>query len=265
MNILFCSAGRRCELLKDFRKSMAANGKICATDHSKYSPAIYLADSHYIVPTIEAPEYIPVILNICNEEKIDAVTTCIDPEIEILAAHRDEFEAIGVKVLAPYEKTARICFDKYIMFQYLVDHGIHTVPTFGDFDSCSKALLAGNVKFPVFVKPRKGSGSVGARRIDTIAELKKAMLDDPGLIIQEYMSDAIDIDADVYVDTISGLPVSLFSKKKLETKIGGATKTISFKDEKLVSFVCNALKPFEFSVRLMLIFGIEMENIIFPK
>ena len=47
----------------------------------------------------------------------------------------------------------------------------------------------------------------------------------------------VDLDADVYIDTISHNAVSAFSKRKLETKIGGASKTISFKDEKLFSFI----------------------------
>ena len=52
MNILFCSVGRRCELLKDFRKTMGAEGKIVATDLSEYAPAVYFADKYYLVPTI---------------------------------------------------------------------------------------------------------------------------------------------------------------------------------------------------------------------
>lgn len=42
-------------------------------------------------------------------------------------------------------------------------------------------------------------------------------------------------------------PVAIFSKKKISTTIGGANKTISFKDEKLFAFVKNALKSFRFN------------------
>ena len=77
--------------------------------------------------------------------------------------------------------------------------------------------------------------------------LEKAMIEDSSLIIQELMSDALDIDADIYVDAISNQAVSLFSKKKLETKIGGASKTISFKDDKLNQFASEALKVFKFN------------------
>lgn len=247
MNILFCSAGRRCELLKNFRKSMGDKGKIIATDISVTAPAIYMADKYYIVPKINEDDYVTTILDICKKEQIQAVTTLIDPEIIILAEHRKEFEKIGVEVLAPYKETADICFDKFEMFQYLQKSGIRTVGTYGDIESFEKGIKEEKIKFPVFVKPRRGSGSVGARRIDDWNMLKKAMLEDSSLIIQEFMGDALDVDADIYVDTISNQAVSLFSKKKLETKIGGASKTVSFKDDELNKFVCKALKNFKFN------------------
>ena len=137
MKILFCSAGRRAELLKDFRNSMGAEGCIIATDMSETAPAIYMADKYYVVPGIEDPEYLSTILEICQKENIDAVTTLIDPEIMLLAMHRDEFKRIGTEVLCPFEETAKICFDKFTMFQYLTENRIQTVLTYGDLDSCS--------------------------------------------------------------------------------------------------------------------------------
>ena len=107
MNILFCSAGRRVELLKDFRKSMDAADKIIAADLSNLAPALYVADRHYLVPRIDDPTYLDTILDICRKEKINAVTTLIDPEIELLAKNRAHFEKIGVEVLAPYAGCCR--------------------------------------------------------------------------------------------------------------------------------------------------------------
>lgn len=247
MNILFCSAGRRCELLKDFKKTMGNKGKIIATDISLTAPAIYMADKYYIVPRIDYESYIPTILDICQKEKIQAVTTLIDPEIMLLAQHRKEFEDIGVEVLTPYEETAKICFDKFEMFKYLKSNNIKTVLTYGDIESFREGLNGGKIEFPVFVKPRKGSGSVGARKIADMETLRNAILQDSSLIIQEFMGDALDVDADIYVDTISNQAVSLFSKKKLETKIGGASKTVSFKDDKLNQFAREALNIFKFN------------------
>ena len=246
MNILFCSVGRRCELLKDFRRTMGEDIKIVVTDNSEVAPAMAFADRAYQVPLINDPSYIPMILDICKKEKIQAVTTLIDPEIMLLAEHRKEFEALGVTVLAPYEETAKLCFNKYEMYQFLTKHQINTVKTYGTYGEFYSAYEAGEISLPVFVKPRTGSGSVGARKIESIELLEQVTGADESLIIQEPMTGK-DLDADVYVDTISHKPVAMFSKRKLSTTIGGANKTISFKDDALFSFIKEILSVMQFN------------------
>ena len=153
---------------------------------------------------------------------------------------------MGVEVLAPHEETAKLCFDKFAMYEYLTKCGIPTVLTFGNFNSFKTAFDSGKIDFPVFVKPRTGSGSVGARKICNIGDLKCAFDADSSLIVQEFMKGR-DLDADVYIDTISKQPVAIFSKKKISTTIGGANKTVSFKDEKLFQLIKEAFKHFEFN------------------
>lgn len=246
MNLLFCSVGRRCELLKDFRKTLGDKVKLVVTDNSPYAPALEFADVSYQVPLIRDPAYIPMILEICRKEQIDAVTTLIDPEIAILAENREAFEALGVTVLAPDRETAGLCFDKYEMAKFLTGRGIPTIQTYGSFGEFQTAYGEGRIRFPVFVKPRTGSGSVGARRVDTYEMLEEVTAADTSLIIQELMTGE-DLDADVYVDTVSHEPIAIFSKRKISTTIGGANKTISFKDGKLFDFVREALKAFHFN------------------
>ena len=249
MNYLMCSVGRRCELMKDFRISMEAGSRIIATDISPYAPALYFADKQYIVPRIDDPVYIDTILDICKREQINAVTTFIDPEIMLLAENRGRFTEIGVEVLAPYTETARLCFDKYEMFRFLQRNGIRTVMTWGTFEEVKAALDEGQASLPVFVKPRKGSGSVGARKVADLETLHAAFKQDPSLIAQELMTGegCYDLDADIYVDTISHEPVAIFSKRKISTGIGGANKMISFKDDKMFDFAREALSCFEFN------------------
>ena len=235
--------------MKDFRRSMEESSLIIATDNSPYAPALYFADKQYIVPKITDPTYISTILDICKKENINAVTTFIDPEIMLLAENRDKFEQMGVEVLAPYIETAKLCFDKYEMFKYLRSRGIKTVETWGTFSEIKAALEKGDVSLPVFVKPRNGSGSVGARTITDMEMLQAAFKQDPSLIAQELMSgdDCMDLDADIYVDTVSHKPVSVFLKKKISSTIGGANKTISFKDARLFDFIKNIISHFKFN------------------
>ena len=71
MNILILSVGTRNKIVQYFKKSIT--GKVVVTDMSPIAPAIFEADSYYIVPAITAPNYIDMILDICIKEKINAV------------------------------------------------------------------------------------------------------------------------------------------------------------------------------------------------
>ena len=244
-NILFCSVGRRARLLMDFRESMKGCGKLIATDLSPVAPALFFADKTYLVPRITDKGYFDRILEICKENDVRAITTLIDPEIEILANHREELLERGILPLCPADWTAKLCFNKYEMFKHLQAKGVRTVLTYNTIESFKEGLEKGEISFPVFMKPISGSGSVGIGRCDTMEEVMEKWNDGKfTYIIQELMTEG-DCDADVYVDCISHKPVAIFSKKKIESRIGGASKTISYKDPKLFDFVkevCSVLE-----------------------
>lgn len=244
-NILCCNVGRRGRLMIDFRKSLNGIGIVVGTDNWSVAPALFLADKQYVVPKITDSCYIDEVLDICKKENIKAISTFIDPEIEILSRNRDLFIQHGVLPLCPSAHTAHLCFDKYEMFRYMTEQGVRTVLTYNSLDSFKEGLVKGEISFPVFIKPISGSGSVGAQRVNTMEELEVLFSENKfTYIIQELMTGG-DCDADVYVDCISHKAVSAFSKRKIETRIGGASKTISFKDQKLFDFielVCSKLE-----------------------
>ena len=103
----------------------------------------------------------------------------------------------------------------------------------------AKYNLKPDGKFYIVI--RKNQGALSA-----LNELKSIFANEDGLIIQEFM-DGEDLDADIYVDTINHKAVSIFTKKKLETKIGGANKTISFKDEKLFRMIEKVVSKMKFN------------------
>lgn len=244
-NILFCSVGRRAKLLMNFRESMKGCGKLIATDMSPVAPALFFADETYLVPRITDPNYYQIVIDICHKSQVKAITTLIDPEIEILAKHRDDLIQRGILPLCPADWTAHLCFDKYEMFKYLLSKGVRTVLTYNTLESFKVGIANGEISFPVFMKPISGSGSIGIGKCNNMQEVEEKWNDGKfTYIIQELMTGG-DCDADVYVDCFSHKPVAVFSKKKIESRIGGASKTISYKDDKLFSFVeevCSVLE-----------------------
>ena len=92
-NILILSAGTRNKVVQYFKKELAGRGKVYATDCSSLAPAIYEADEAILVPRITEPGYVEQILEICREKRITGVLSLIDPELTLLAQHREAFLA----------------------------------------------------------------------------------------------------------------------------------------------------------------------------
>lgn len=244
---MFCSCGRRVQLLKFLKQSLGDDCTIIGADNSPIAPALYVTDKQYVVPRVTELGYVDRILEICKENDVKAITTLIDPEIEILSKNRDLFLENGILPLCPERQTAAYCFDKYHFYEYLSKEGIRTVLTYDTMESFEEGLKKGEIDFPVFIKPRTGSGSVGIHKVESMEKLRDYWeKNEYQYIIQEFMN-CLDCDADVYIDCLSHKPVAAFSKRKLETKIGGASKTISFKDPKLFSFIEEICQVLEFN------------------
>ena len=95
---------------------------------------------------------------------------------------------------------------------------------------------AGKAKYPVFVKPARGSASIAISKVYDKETVELLFAHDDGLMIQEYL-DGQEIGADVYIDMISGEVVSIFTKKKIKMRAGETDKAVSFKDEKLFELI----------------------------
>lgn len=163
VNVLILSCGTRNKIVQYFKKELAGLGSVIAADCSKLAPALYEADRHYIVPRIESDDYLDAILEICRENNIRAVLSLIDPELSFLARHRELFLENGVFPIVSDFDVVEMCFDKYEMARFLKAHGYPTARTYISKEDFFSDLEAGVITYPVFVKPRKGSASIGTR------------------------------------------------------------------------------------------------------
>jgi len=242
MNFLILSAGRRTKVVEYFKKEFSGSGVgIIATDCDLYAPALYIADKYIIVPKIDQDGYVDRVLEICKEENVAGVISLIDPELELIAKHQKEFEEIGVKMFISNYDTCKLCFDKYEMFKFLEENNIPCAKTYISVEDFVAAKEKNEIDFPVFVKPRCGSASLGINIVNNIMHLELLFELADNLIIQEYLKGQ-EYGADCYIDAISGETVSIFVKKKIRMRSGETDKAISFKDEKLMSFLQEFIK-----------------------
>lgn len=236
MNILILSAGTRNKVVQYFKKELDGKGRVIATDCSNLAPAVYDADAFYLVPRITAPGYLDEILEICKKEKITGVFSLIDPELSMLAKERERFLAVGATPIISDYDLVETCFDKYRMYELLCKMQIPTGKCYIDKERFYQAQASGEISYPVFVKPVRGSASLhinkagGREEIEVLYDL----YDD--LMIQEYM-DGQEYGADVYIDMISGKCTSIFVKKKVKMRAGETDKSVSVKDERLFELI----------------------------
>jgi len=241
MNVLFTCAGRRTYLLKYFKENMLPGDKVVATDMQLTAPALQAADVKIQVPAVYDPKYIDITLNICKEQKINALLCLNDLELPILAESKGRFEALGVKVIVSDPEVIDIAFDKYKTAQWVESLGLNAPKTYVTLVSAKEALAKGEIAFPLFMKPRWGSGSIGLETIDDMEELdiyyhllmkkiKKTILatasiGDEYIMIQEKLTGK-EFGLDVMND-LQGNNVAVSVKQKLAMRAGETDKAIT--------------------------------------
>ncbi|MBU3197384.1 ATP-grasp domain-containing protein [Clostridium algidicarnis] len=241
MNILILSCGTRNKIVQYFKTELKGRGKVIATDCSELAPALYDADKHFIVPRMDEEGYVDIILSICKENNIKAVLSLIDPELNLLAENRQAFLDIGTTPIVSESDVVEICFDKYIMCEFLIKNGFKTIRSYIDKEEFYKDVESGIVDYPVFVKPVKGSASININKVSAKEEIDLLFDNHDNLMIQEFM-DGIEYGADCYIDMISNETVAIFIKEKIKMRAGETDKSVSVKDDKLFELIKKFIK-----------------------
>lgn len=237
-NILFTCAGRRTYLLKYFKEQLGDGGLIVGADMQLTAPALTAADVRIKVPGVYESDYVDKILDICKIHSITAVISLNDLELPILAKARARFEAIGVELIVSDNEVIDLCFDKYKTAKFVESLGLNTPRTFISLSEAKAALRDGRLSFPVILKPRWGSGSIGIEVADNEEELaelydvlktktKKSILGkvsvgDEFILIQERISGK-EYGMDVMND-LKGNTLGVVVKQKLAMRAGETDK-----------------------------------------
>lgn len=228
MNVLVLSAGTRNKVIQYFKENIGESGRVIATDCSNLAPAVYDADTFYLVPRITHPDYLQRVLDICKKEEIDGVFSLIDPELSLLAKEKEKFLELGTTpIISPY-KLVEICFDKYKMYELLNELNIPTGKCYVDKETFYEAKMKDEINYPVFIKPIRGSASLNINKVNSDQEVETLFNLYQDLMIQEYMNGQ-EYGADVYIDMISGKCTSIFIKKKIKMRAGETDKAVSVK------------------------------------
>ena len=174
MNILLTSIGRRSYLVRYFQKALAGHGRVVVTNMYDDTPGMYAGDVAIKVPASYEPDYLPILLQICRDHDIGMLFSLHDMDVTYLSHHKDAFREIGVIPVIAEAWFADICFDKYQTIQFLQKLGLPYCAACLSLGNTKTMLQAGELTYPLIVKPRTGFGSIGLSIVDNDQELASA-------------------------------------------------------------------------------------------
>lgn len=240
MRILFTGVGRRIELLQAFRNAalvLNKDLKIYGADMAGTAPALSYCDYVRKTVAMKEPGYIQNLLDICISDSIDILIPTIDTDLLVLSENREKFDLVGTRVLVSSPDKIRICRDKNITSQFFIDCGLRAPIPVNDW----KKYRSG---YPAFIKPKDGSSSINAFKVENEEELEiyAGQIDD--YIIQPFVSGQ-EYTIDVFCDW-NGKPVSIVPRERLQIRAGEVLKTKICMDSQMIQetrLLCQEFKP----------------------
>jgi carbamoyl-phosphate synthase large subunit len=111
-------------------------------------------------------------LHVCREHDVALLLSLHDLEAPILSRHKASFESIGTTVVISSPAVIDTCLDKYKSYEFCMAAGFMTPRTYPDRAAAEQAIGAGEVTFPLVIKPRYGLGSAHVQFCDDAGELR---------------------------------------------------------------------------------------------
>lgn len=244
MNVLLTCVGRRNYMVDYFKEAVDQyGGKVFALNNHSDASGLWVADFPEIGPSVNDDNYSDFLLAYCVNNQIDLVISLFDVELPILSSLKYHFEKESIKVIVGDEWLTRMANDKWETHLFLQRNKFDVVATYLSIADFLSDHSVGKISFPVFVKPRWGTGSLFIYKAVNEEELafyyKKASFEihssylkhesafdvDKCIVIQQVMSGeeyGLDI-----VNNLDGEYKTTIIKKKLAMRNGETDIAIS--------------------------------------
>lgn len=225
-NILITSAGKRVELVKEFKETAShidSKIKVYTTElNPSLAPAAFLSDGCKKMPRVTATGYIEELLQVCKNWEIGLVIPTIDTELRVLAEAKARFAEFGCYICVPDIDFVSVCRDKRLIEQFFVSHQVR-VPEKRDKN---------NPVFPMFAKPYDGSLSIDTFLIRAKEDLTKYIMEHPKLMFMEYIDKSVyrEYTVDMYYGKDHHVK-GIVPRERIEIRAGEINKGVTRKND----------------------------------
>lgn len=221
-NILITSVGKRVQLIKHLKKSFYIIGVDSATECA----ASHFIDKFYKVPKFNQPDYIKLIIKICEENQIKLIIPLHEKEFDEYLANIKKFNSAGIKVLLSDKAIIDICQNKLNTYKFFKANKIQTPLTY------NKNELPKILNFPLILKPIDGMGSNNVYKLNNQEDLNFFINYVKTPILQEFKQ-GTEYTIDVLCD-LNGNVISVVPRERLEVRAGEVSKSRTVNNDTLI-------------------------------
>ena len=250
MNVLVTSVGRSNRLLRDFRQALPHGGHVFGADASLGAPALCEADRAFVLPQCTDPSFIGRLLTICRDNDVSLLVPRLDCEVAVIASNRERFLEIGTFPVVSEPRLISLCDDKWEVNRFLADCGLRAPRTWLSPSEALVALENREVSYPIVVKPRYGSTSVGFEEVSSARELtlvyelalvrsarrprgSVCVAPQESILIQERLAgDEYGIDV---INDLTGHYVTTFARRKVRMRGGNTDRAVTVANDDLTA------------------------------
>ena len=232
--ILPAGSGMAVAAIKSLKKDSSI--ETVSADSNRLAPGLYLSDKSFVVPRFDDSDFFDSLKKIIVDESIDLVIPALDTVLLSFSEKNSFFESLGTKLMSCSPETIRITRDKWLTYNKLRTK----VPFPSSF--VNKKHI--NIGFPLFIKPRAGSGSINTFKCENELELDFFLNKFDNMIIQEFLPGK-EFTVDCLCD-LNGKFLCCMSRERLEIKAGISVKGKIVKSDTLELLAKNIASSMEF-------------------
>jgi len=157
-------------ILKSLRQSHP-ECRLIGTSIYERSAAQAFCDIFEKAPLTNYGGYIAWLADLIKKHNVALAIPGIEADVVTWSEHRTKIEQTGAAVLLNNPELIRLCSDKWLFYQRLVENNSpYAIPT-------CLGPIEGQQSLPLFLKPRKGSASKGVAVIKTAEDLSRRLKD----------------------------------------------------------------------------------------
>jgi len=219
-------------------KALREDGRaefIAAGDMNRLNATRAFADEFVPLPPASSADFARSCVEAVRRMEIDLlVPLIVESEFLPLDDARSAFESLGCRLALPPRDIVVRTGDKLEFAEFLAAIGVNGPATRGYADDIEIE------RFPVYLKPRRGSGSIGTARIESAHSLHEAARGRSDLIVQEAVEGR-----EFTVDAFAAAPgrvVAAVPRERIAIKAGVSVKGRTYRDPTIERIVCAVVE-----------------------